>query len=124
MKKKWNIGLWVVQVLLAAMFTMTGVMKLGAPYEELSKNVQLPEMLIRFIGAAELAGALGLILPSIFKIKPKLTPIAALCLVVVMILATLFHISKGEMTMAPVPFLLGILAGIVAWGRFKKAPIK
>src|SRR5688500_1026583 len=94
-----NIGLWVVQVVLAVMFGMAGVMKSTAPMAELVAQMgwpgALPEGLVRFIGVSELAGAIGLILPSLTRIKPGLTPLAAAGLVVVMVLAALFHIPRG-----------------------------
>src|SRR4051812_29537875 len=70
-----NYGLWTVQVLLAAAFGMAGFMKLGTPIDQLAKSLpwvtSIPT-LTRFIGLAEFAGALGLILPSVTRIKPIL----------------------------------------------------
>ena len=123
-----NIALWVVQVLLAVMFGMAGVMKTTKPIADLvAMNLKwaggVPEALVRFIGASELAGALGLLLPSLTRIMPWLTPLAALGLVVIMALAAPFHISRGEANVIGVNFVLGGLAAFVAWGRFRKAPI-
>ncbi len=78
---------------------------------------------MRFIGAAELAGAIGLILPAATRILPKLTALAATGLVLVMILASGYHFLHGEAARTPVNFLLGGLAAFVAWGRFGRAPI-
>jgi putative oxidoreductase len=121
-----HIVLWVTQVVLALMFTMAGFMKSTQPIDELGKKMtwvlDLPS-LTRFIGIAEVAGALGLILPAATRIMPKLTPLAALGLTVVMVLATIFHISRGEFQALPLPLVLGGLAAFVAWGRFSKAPI-
>jgi putative oxidoreductase len=81
--------------------------------------------MVRFIGACELAGAVGLILPAATRIRPMLTPLAASGLVVVMLLAMAFHISRGEAAQAlPINLTLGALAAFVAWGRFRKAPIR
>lgn len=122
-----HIGLWVVQGLLALGFGLAGLMKTTAPAAELAAKINwlTPDnlWLIRFIGVSELAGALGLILPSATRILPKLTGLAAAGLVVVMILAALFHLSRGEAQSVPVNVLLGGLAGFVVWGRWKKAPI-
>lgn len=121
-----NIGLWVAQVLLAVAFGMAGTMKTTKPIAELVKAmpwVSDAPALIRFIGLAELAGSLGLLLPSLTRIKPRLTPLAALGLVVVMVLAALFHIARGEVAAVPVNLALGGLAAFVAWGRGRKAPI-
>jgi uncharacterized membrane protein YphA (DoxX/SURF4 family) len=119
-----SVALWIVQGLLAAAFLMAGGMKLLISAAELAK--QSPEIslaLVRFIGAAEVAGALGMILPSATRIMPKLTPVAAIGLLIVMVLATALHISRGEMSHLPPPLVLGSMAAFVAWGRFKGAPI-
>jgi putative oxidoreductase len=68
-------------------------------------------------------GALGLVVPSATRIKPWLTPLAGAGLLTVMILASLFHLSRGEANLAPINVVLGALAAFVAWGRWKKAPI-
>ncbi|HYC49971.1 MAG TPA: DoxX family protein [Gemmatimonadaceae bacterium] len=122
-----SITLWVVQVLLAAMFLMSGFMKLSQPIAALSGQMpwvmSVPEALVRFIGAAELAGALGLILPSLTRIRPRLTVLAAIGLITVMILASAFHLSRGEGSVVPMNLVLAALAAFVAWGRNKAAPI-
>ena len=84
----------------------------------------MPLPLVRFIGVSELAGAIGLILPAATKIKPTLTPLAALGLLTIMILAMAFHLSRGEAQALPINMALGGLAAFVAWGRTKKAPIR
>ena len=125
--RKLHIALWVVQVLLAAMFLMSGFMKLSQPIEALAGQMpwvtSFPAAMVRFIGAVEVAGALGLILPSLTRIQPRLTPLAALGLVVVMVLASALHISRGESAVVPMNLVLAALAAFVAWGRFKRAPI-
>jgi putative oxidoreductase len=73
--------------------------------------------LLRFIGVAELAGGLGLILPAATRIRPMLTPLAALGLATIMTLAFVFHIQRGEWDALPVNAVLGALAAFVAWGR-------
>ena len=122
-----RIALWTAQVLLAAVFTMTGAMKVFLSSAEIVKAIpdfaRMPLGLIRFIGIAELAGAIGLVLPAFTRIAPSLTPLAASGLTVVMILAALFHISRGELGPLGVVIALGALAAFVAWGRYKRAPI-
>ena len=122
-----NITLWILQFLLAAMFLMAGFMKLSQPIDELSKSLpwaaQVPEGLVRFIGAAEVLGALGLILPALLRIKPILTPIAALGIATVMLFAIFFHGSRGENSAIGMNVVLILIAALIAWGRFKKAPI-
>jgi uncharacterized membrane protein YphA (DoxX/SURF4 family) len=125
--KALNIGLWTTQVLLAAAFFMAGSGKATAPIAELATKMAwvtaLPEGMVRFIGTAEMLGAIGLLLPALTRIKPWLTPLAAAGLVVIMALAIPFHISRGEAPFTLVNAVLGGLAAFVAWGRFKKAPI-
>ncbi len=122
-----NVSLWIAQALLAAMFGMSGVMKLMTPIDALAQQMpwvaSVPDLLVRFIGLSELAGALGLILPSVTRIRPALTPLAAAGLIVVMVLASGLHISRGETQMVPINLVLGALAAFVAWGRTKKARI-
>lgn len=122
-----HVTLWAVQILLAIAFGMSGLMKLMQPVADLAAQMpwvaSVPAALVRFIGAAELAGALGLVLPALTRIRPRLTALAALGLVVVMLLATLVHASRGEFGMLPVNLVLGALAAFVAWGRSKAAPI-
>jgi putative oxidoreductase len=122
-----NIGLWVVQGLLGLAFTMAGVMKSTQPIAALAEKMiwpgVVPEALVRFIGVSELLGGLGLILPAATRIKPGLTPLAAAGLATVMVLAAIFHVSRGEFGGLPVNFVMGGLMAFVAWGRFKKAPI-
>ncbi|HEV3050678.1 MAG TPA: DoxX family protein [Longimicrobium sp.] len=122
-----TVTLWVVQVGLAALFGVAGLMKLTQPIDALAASLpwvtSVPEMLVRFIGAAEFAGALGLILPSLTRIQPRLTALAALGLAVVMVLASAFHLTRGEASMLPMNLVIGLLALSVAWGRGKAAPI-
>ena len=124
-----HILLWIVQVLLACAFGMAGVMKSTQPIDTLSQAglawaSQVPVAMVRFIGVSELLGAIGLIVPAATKIKPFLTPLAALGLLTIMILAMAFHVSRGEVQATPINIVLGGLAAFVAWGRTKKAPIR
>ena len=120
--------IWVAQAFLAFAFLAGGGMKLTAPIDQLLANgmtfvEHVPAWLVRFIGLSEVAGAFGLILPSALKIQPRLTPIAASLLVVVMVLAAITHVLLGEFGAVIPPVVLGSLAGFVAWGRFVAAPI-
>src|SRR5215218_5810365 len=91
-----HIALWIVQVILAAMFLMAGFMKATQPIEQLSAMVpwarQVPLALVRFIGISEFLGAVGLVLPSLLRIKPQLTPWAATGIAAIMVLALIFHL--------------------------------
>ncbi|MBL7899698.1 MAG: DoxX family protein [Crocinitomicaceae bacterium] len=121
-----HIGLWVVQILLALAFGMAGFMKLTAPLDQLAASgmsfvTEYSSGMVKFIGATELLAALGLILPAALRILPVLTPLAAVGLAVVMVLAANYHISHSEPFIPNIVFL--VLALFVAWGRFKKAPV-
>jgi uncharacterized membrane protein YphA (DoxX/SURF4 family) len=119
--KTLNVALWIAQALLAAAFGMAGVMKSTQPLEVLGQDMawvrDVPPAMVRFIGISELAGAVGVVLPWATGIRPLLTPLAAAGLVVIMVLAAAFHISRGELGALPFNAILGIMAAFVAWGR-------
>jgi len=121
--KRINIAIWTVQVLLAALFLFAGGFKLVAPIAEMTKQMPLPGFFLRFIGVVELAGALGLLLPSLLRIRPYLTPLAAGGLVIVMSGATGITMSGGKIGPAAVPFVVGLLAGLVLYARTRVVPI-
>jgi uncharacterized membrane protein YphA (DoxX/SURF4 family) len=114
-------------VLVAGLFIMSGVMKLFTPVIQLSLQMpwtgQVPETFLRFIGVVDLAGGLGVLLPALTRIAPRLTPLAALCATVLQVLAIAFHSSRGEFSVLPLNFILLALALFILWGRTKKAPI-
>lgn len=120
-------SLWIAQLLLAALFAYAGFAKLTTPLPQLAQMLpyadDLPGWLIRFIGLAECAGALGVILPALVRIMPALTPVAALGLLTVMALATVFHIWRGEFSAIGITIAIGAVAAFVAWGRFTRVPI-
>ena len=122
-----GVALWIAQVSLAVLFGMAGLMKSTLPIAELARNLpwasETPALLVRFIGVSELAGAFGLLLPSLTRVAPFLTPLAGAGLATVMALATVFHAFRGELSALGLPLLLGVLAGFVAWGRFGPARI-
>ena len=70
-------ALWIVQGLLALLFLFAGGMKLVLPIEELTAQMPLPGLFVRFIGVAEVLGAIGLVLPGLLRLRPGLTPLAA-----------------------------------------------
>jgi hypothetical protein len=122
-----HTGLWVAQVILAVLFGIAGVSKTIQPIADLAQQLVWPGVvpagLVRFIGAAELLGAIGLVVPAATRIKPRLTPLAAAGLVTVMVLAAVFHLTRGEFGGIAFNTVLGSVAAFVAWGRFRKAPI-
>lgn len=120
-----NTLLWVVQVLLALLFLFAGVVKLILPVDEMTKQmpVALPGLFLRFIAVAEILGALGLILPGLLRIRPGLTPLAAAGLVIIMIGATVVTLAGGAIAPALLPLAVGLLALLVAYGRWRLAPL-
>ena len=122
-----KVALWVVQVLLALFSLAAGI---NHGIRPLSDAVQtspwiaaLPPALVRFIGFAELAAAFGLVLPAATRVLPWLTPVAAVGLALIMLLAIPFHISRGEANVIGLHIVVAALALFVAWGRFRRAPI-
>ncbi len=75
-------ALWIVQALLALLFLFAGGSKFYMSIEEMTKDIQLPGAFLRFIGVAEILGAIGLIVPSLLRIRPGLTPLSAAGLVI------------------------------------------
>jgi hypothetical protein len=114
---KSNVLLWIVQVLLSALFLFAGGMKLVLPVEALAGPVALPGLFIRFIGVVEVLGAAGLVLPWLLRIRRELTPLAAAGLVIIMIGAVVITVLGGPAATAVVPFIVGVLAGTVAYSR-------
>jgi|SRR5262245_36066669 len=114
-----NSVLWIVQVLLALLFLWAGGMKLVLPIEMLKGPIALPEWFLRFIGVAEVLGAIGLILPWLLRIRPALTPLAAIGLVIIMIGATVITIIGGAVALALIPLVVGLLSASVAYGRWR-----
>jgi uncharacterized membrane protein YphA (DoxX/SURF4 family) len=119
-----NIALWVVAGLLALVFLGAGFAKLTQPKEKLQANPNMawtedfsPGM-IKTIGALEVLGGLGLILPELTGIAPVLTPLAAVGLVLVMLGAAVTHARRKETQTIVVNVVLGALAVFVAVGRF------
>jgi putative oxidoreductase len=126
--KPLNTVLWVAQIVLAAIFSVVGFIKISTPMVDLASQmpwvVQFSGEAVFLIGTAELAGSFGLILPSALKFKPQLTVIASYCLSVLMITAGGFHISRGEYAITVWNFVLALFLYCVAWGRSKKAVIE
>ena len=122
-----HITLWVAQLLLAFTLLWSGTMKLLQPIEQLSAMWpwagEVPVALVKLTGIVDVLGAFGLVLPALLRIKPQLTPLAAVGVIVLMVCASIFHILRGETSQIGVNIVFAIIAAFVAWGRFKKAPI-
>jgi hypothetical protein len=123
-----NIALWVVQVLTAALMALASYIKIATPIEELSLQMkwtgEVPSYVVRLLGLIDLLGGVGVILPALLKIKPGLTSLAATGVVLLMICAIAFHVSRGESSVIGFNIMIMVMAGFVAWGRNKKLPIQ
>ena len=117
-----NIVLWICAGLLAAMFLMAGVMKVTMPKEKLEPTMQWSKTWSRpqlqALGAVEVLGAIGLILPRALNIAPVLTPVAAVGCAVVMAGAVVTHYRMKDYPGIAMPGVLLVLAIVVAAGRF------
>jgi len=90
---------------------------------EVSWFSAVPQDLFTFIRGCEFFGGVGLILPAMTGVKPKLTPFGAFGLTLVMILAAVFHIVRGEYNFVPTNLVLGGVAAFIAYGRLFVRPI-
>jgi hypothetical protein len=99
----------------------------GTPVPELATKMpwmgQVSPSFLYATAAFDILGGFGLLLPSITRIKPGLTVLAALGCVALQASAIVFHFSRGEGVNTPFNFLLVALALFVAWGRSWRAPI-
>ena len=123
-----DLLLWILAFALAAIFAASGVVKLATardqqidrtPYVE-----DFPQLVIRGIGALEILGAIGLLLPALTGVATVLVPMAAAGLAITMVLAALVHVRRGDGTAAALPsILLASLSVFVAWSRFGPYPL-
>lgn len=122
-----NIVLWIVQGVLALLFLLAGFMKTFMPLERLKKNLawtaEAPAWQVRFIGIAELLGALGLILPQLTRIVPPLTIAAAFGLALVMLFAAIFHVSRKEYRNIGMNIVLLLLTIFIVVGHLVWVPL-
>ena len=117
-----SVTLWIIQGALALLFLFTGGFKLLVPTDVLLAQMALPLPIwfIRFIGVIEVAGALGLILPQLTRIKPGLTPLAACGLALEMVGATILTVIALGVAPSLFPLIVGLLALFVAYERGRR----
>lgn len=123
-----NIVLWILQILLALLFLFAGGTKLVLSAEKMAEmaspnQIMMPIWFIRFIGVVEVLGALGLILPGLFKTRQNLTVLAAVGLAIVMVGAVVVTIMGDGLAMAITPFIVLLLLLFVAYGRSRVRPL-
>jgi putative oxidoreductase len=120
-----NIVLWVLQVLLAAVFLAHGWLLLAPPPEMLDQiNASMSPGFRLFLGVAEVLAAVGLTLPGLTRVLPAFVWLAAAGLIIVMVAATIFHVYRGEISSAGITAVLLILVTFVAYMRWKVLPIR
>ncbi len=132
--KTMHFALWILQVLWGVFFCFTGFGKIMCYRPDVWNHTlhqpvawfsAVPQGLFVFIGVCEFLGGVGLILPAMTGVKPKLTPFAAIGLTLVMILAAIFHIVRGEYSFfVPMNLVLGGVAAFIAYGRLMARPIE
>ncbi len=115
--KPLNITLWIVQWFLALIFTWAGLMKITSPEQLPFPWIKDHGDLVMLAGIVDLLGGIGIILPAPLKVQPRLTVFAAYGIVLLMIVASIFHISRGEAKDIGFNIFMLLLAGFVAWGR-------
>jgi hypothetical protein len=118
-----NIGLWILQVVMGLFFILASAApKLLLPADALPMPIPLPHAFLLFIGVAELAGGLGLILPGALKTQTWLTPLAALGLTLVALGGAGYQIVAGEPGNAVFAVVFAALTAFIAYGRSQLAP--
>jgi uncharacterized membrane protein YphA (DoxX/SURF4 family) len=118
-RRKTFVLLWIIQGLLALVFLFAGAMKFIIPIAEMTKQVPLPGLFLRFIGGAEVLGAIGLILPGLLRIRPGLTPLAAAGLSIITVGATVVTLMTGGGATALIPLVVALLSAFVAYSRWR-----
>ena len=116
-----NVLLWILQGFLALFFALgSGAPKLLLPVEALPMPIALPDWFIRFIGTAEVLGALGLVLPGIFRTRLGVMPLAATGLVLLTICATVYQLLAQQPANAIFAAVMCLLCASVALGRWRR----
>lgn len=117
-----DVALWIAQILLALMFVGVGIThatRRDRATGRMAWMLAVPKPLLTTIGILEILGAVGLVLPWATGILPGLTPLAAIAVAVLMVLAAAFHARRpGEVPNIAFNAVLGLVAAFVAWGRF------
>lgn len=121
-----RVSLWIAQMVIFVSFVPAGAMKLYLPISELADIWAwvgaLPSSFVRILGIIDIAGGVGVVLPALTRIQPRLTVLAALGCVALQICAMIFHFARGELSVLPFNFVMLALAAFIVWGR-RKAPI-
>lgn len=120
-----NRLLWAAQILTAVIFAFAGIMKFIMPAKKMQQGpIVFPMAFLYFIAACECLGALGLVLPGLFRVRTMLTPLAAAGLTIIMIGATVVSIMGMGIAMGIFPGVVGIVTAWIAYGRTRIAPLR
>lgn len=120
-----NIVLWILQVLLALVFLAHGWLFLAPPPEiKAQMDANLPQWFQSFMGIAEVAAGIGLILPGLTRVMPFLVTWAAVGIAIVMIAATGYHAVRAEYSSSAITFVLLLMALFLIYGRTRLRPIR
>lgn len=120
-----NRLLWTAQGLAAVLFLFAGSMKFIIPAEKMQQGpIVLPIAFLYFIGLCECLGAVGLLLPSILRIRTSLTPLAAAGLTVIMVGATTISVLAIGPTAGILPAVVGVVTTWIAYGRTRLLPLE
>ena len=120
-----NRLLWVLQLIGALIFIGHGFQLLNPSpqFAEMLGVLPFPKPFMNFIGIAEILGGIGLVLPALAKILPELTPIAAICLILIMLGAIGTHATRGEFPEVIGNLVIVAILGAIAYGRLRIAPL-
>lgn len=122
-----NIGLWIAQWLFAVSFVGAALMKLAMPITQLAAmwpwTGELAPNLVRLLGVIDLFGGLGVLLPSLTRIQPRVTVATAVACIALQLCASVFHASRSEFSALPVNVVFIAIAVFIAWGRWSGHPI-
>ncbi|GAA4691547.1 DoxX family protein [Nocardioides conyzicola] len=114
-----EIAYWIVAGLLGVFYLYAGSKKVLQSKEQLAPMMgwvdTIPMPLVRTVGVLEILGAVGLVLPPLTGIAPWLAIVAALGFLVLQVLATALHLSRGEAKVIGLNLILVVLAGLTVW---------
>lgn len=121
MSKYLNVLLWIGQIFLALFFVVgSGAPKLVLSADALPMPIPLPQAFLWFVGTCEVLGGLGLILPGLTRTQPRLTVVAAFCLMALTICAAVYQLLGGQPANAVFALVMGAICAAVGYGRVRK----
>jgi uncharacterized membrane protein len=118
--------LWLGQIVFGLYFVAIGILHFVVPEDlpaQMAWMYDLSTTVHVIVGTAEILGGLGLLLPGLTGIRPELTPLAAACLALVMVAATVWHVPRGEWTQVAITVFDGTLLALIAYGRWRVHPL-